>query len=113
MDNITSLVLYYNAPAGDTNGDDIYAVKVENVAQIVADDLDLWLIDATDFLQTKDANIGVNTELLGVAITHSDGTSTATDYYAMDNNTAGQDIAPTSDLTGDTSVDYNSIMDLL
>jgi hypothetical protein len=108
-DNITSIVLVYNTPSGDANGDGYYAAKVENVSWVVEDDLDLWLVDATNYLQANDPNIDANTQLLGVAITHSDGTSTPTGYYAMDGN-PGEDTAPTTDLTPETTVEYDWIM---
>ena len=105
-DDITSIVLFYNTPAGDTNGDGLYAAKVDNVSWVVEDDLDLWLVDATNYFKANDANVDANTPLLGVAITHGG----ATEYYAMDNN-PGIDTAPTSDLlTPDTTVQYDSIM---
>jgi hypothetical protein len=106
-DNITSIVLVYNTTAGDVNGDGYYAAKVENVTMVVEDDLDLWLIDATNYLANKDPNIDTGTELLGVAITHGD--NGATDYYAMDGD-QGADTAPTTDLTPETTVDYDSVM---
>jgi hypothetical protein len=106
-DDITSIVLYYNSPAGDINGDGFYAAKVQNVTMVVEDDLDLWLIDATNYLVNNDPNVDSSTELLGVAITH--GADNTTEYYAMDNN-PGVDAAPTSDLTGDVNVDYDLIM---
>ena len=106
-DDITSIVLYYNTPAGDTNGDGIYAAKVQNVTMVVEDDLDLWLIDATNYLVNNDPNVDSSTDLLGVAITH--GADGATEYYAMDSN-PGVDAAPTGDLTGDVSVEYDLIM---
>jgi hypothetical protein len=108
-DNITDIVLVYNTTAGDANGDGYYAAKVENVSWVVEDDLDLWLVDATNYVQANDANVDANTELLGVAITHSDGTSTSTEYYAVDDN-PGADTAPTTDLTGDVNVEYDLIM---
>jgi hypothetical protein len=77
------------------------------VSWIVDDDLDLWLMDATNYLVEHDPNIEPGTELLGVAITH--GENGTTDYYAMDGD-PGQDAAPTSDLTPDTSVEYDLIM---
>lgn len=104
-DDITSIVLFYDTPSGDLNGDGYYAAKVDNVSWVVEDDLDLWLIDATNYLQANDANVDDDTALLGVAITHG-GT---TEYYAMDSN-PGVDAAPTSDLTPDTSVEYDMIM---
>ena len=105
-DDITSIVLFYNTPAGDTNGDGLYAAKVDNVSWVVEDDLDLWLVDATNYLQANDPNVDANTQLLGVAITHGG----ATDYFAMDSN-PGVDAAPTSDLfTPDTTVQYDQIM---
>lgn len=107
-DDITSITLFYNTPAGDITGDSLYAAKVDNVSWIVEDDLDLWLIDVTTYLQNQDSNVDDSTQLLGVAITHgADGT---TEYYAMDDN-PGSDTAPTADLqTPDTTVDYGMIM---
>ena len=107
-DDITSVTLFYNTPAGDITGDSLFAAKVENVSWIVEDDLDLWLLDATNYLQANDPNVDESTQLLGVAITHgADGT---TEYYAMDDN-PGSDTAPTADLgTPDTTVEYGMIM---
>lgn len=106
-DNITSIVLVYNTTAGDANGDGYYAAKVENVTMVVEDDLDLWLIDATNYLANNDPHIDASTELLGVAITHGD--DGATDYYAMDGD-QGADTAPIADLTPETTVDYDWVM---
>jgi hypothetical protein len=104
-DDISSIVLYYNTPSGDITGDNYYAAKVDNVSWVVEDDLDLWLVDATRYLEVNDPNVQADTELLGVAITHG-GT---TDYYAMDGN-SGADTAPASSLTPDTTVSYDMIM---
>ena len=107
-DDITSITLFYNTSAGDITGDSLYAAKVENVSWVVEDDLDLWLIDATNYLQDHDANVDDSTQLLGVAITH--GADGATEYYAMDDN-PGSDAAPTADFqTPDTTVQYDMIM---
>jgi hypothetical protein len=107
-DDITSITLFYNTPAGDITGDSLYAAKVENVSWIVEDDLDLWLLDATGYLQKNDPNIDDSTQLLGVAITH--GADGATEYYAMDDD-PGADAAPTADLQSpDMTVDYGMIM---
>lgn len=107
-DDITSITLFYNTPAGDITGDSLYAAKVENVSWIVEDDLDLWLLDATGYLQKNDPNVDDSTQLLGVAITH--GADGATEYYAMDDN-PGSDTAPTADLqTPDATVDYGMVM---
>jgi len=104
-DDITSIVLYYNAPSGDITGDGYYTAEVNNVSWVVEDDLDLWLLDATTFLEVNDPNIQADTELLGVAITHG-GT---TDYYAMDGD-YGADTAPAGSLTPDTTISYDMIM---
>jgi hypothetical protein len=107
-DDITSITLFYNTPAGDITGDGLYAAKVENVSWIVEDDLDLWLLDATGYLQENDPNVDDSTQLLGVAITH--GADGATEYYAMDND-PGADAAPTADLQSpDMTVDYGMVM---
>jgi hypothetical protein len=107
-DDITSITLFYNTPAGDITGDSLYAAKVEGVSWIVEDDLDLWLLDATGYLQKNDPNVDDSTQLLGVAITHgADGT---TEFYAMDDN-PGADAAPTADLqSSDMAVDYGMVM---
>jgi hypothetical protein len=109
--DITSIVLLYNTTSGDVTGDGFYAAKVADVSWVVEDDLDTWLVDATNYLQANDPNVPQGTELLGVAITHSDGTpdGTGTDYYSMDGN-PGVDTAPTTYLTPDTSVEYDAIM---
>jgi hypothetical protein len=107
--DITSIVLLYNTTSGDVTGDGFYAAKVADVSWVVEDDLDTWLVDATNYLQASDPNVPAGTELLGVAITHSDGTTTTTDYYAMDGN-PGVDTAPTTNLTPDTTVEYDAIM---
>jgi len=107
--DITSIVLLYNTTSGDVTGDGFYAAKVADVSWVVEDDLDAWLVDATNYVQANDPNVPQGTELLGVAITHGDGTTTSTEYYAMDGN-PGQDTAPTTDLTPDTTVAYDLVM---
>lgn len=104
-DDITSIVLVYETAAGDQNGDGYYTAKVDNVSWVVEDDLDLWLVDATNYLEANDPNVQDDTVLAGVAITHG-GT---TDYYAMDGD-PGADAAPATDLTPETSVEYDLIM---
>ena len=106
-DNITSIVLYYDAPSGDVNADGYYAVKVDSVSWIVEDDLDLWLGDATSYLEASDPNIDADTELAGVAITHGSGGET--EYYAMDGD-PGQDIAPSTYVSPDATISYYDIM---
>lgn len=104
-ENISSIVLYYDTPAGDINDDGYYAAKVDNVSWVVEDDLDLWLVDATNYLVTNDPNVQQDTELLGVAITSGDSTQ----YFAMDGN-PDVNVAPTGDMAGDASVNYDLIM---
>lgn len=104
-DDITSIVLVYETSAGDLNGDGYYTAKVDNVAWVVEDDLDLWLLDATSYLQANDPYVEDDTVLAGVAITHG-GT---TDYYAMDDD-PGADAAPTADLSPETTVEYDLVM---
>lgn len=104
-DDITSIVLVYETTSGDQNADGYYTAKVENVSWVVEDDLDLWLVDATNYLEANDPNIEDDTVLAGVAITHG-GT---TDYYAMDDD-PGVDAAPATDLTPETTVEYDLVM---
>jgi len=107
--DITSIVLLYNTTSGDITGDGFYAAKVDNVSWVVEDDLDAWLVDATNYLQANDPNVPQGTELLGVAITHGDASTTSTEYYAMDGN-PGEDTAPTTNLTPDTTISYDAVM---
>jgi hypothetical protein len=108
--DITSIVLFYNTNSGDMNGDGLYAAKIADVSWVVEDDLDVWLVDATHYLEVNDPNVPTGTELLGVAISHSNGIDTGTDYYAMDGNAADVDTVPTTDLTPETTISYDLIM---
>jgi hypothetical protein len=105
-DDISSIQLVYNTPAADSP----YVVQVSDVPYYAEDDLDIWLIDATHFVEVNDPNVDQNSELLGVAITTTsaiDPTQTPTQYYAMDGDT-GADAAPADGLIPDATVTYNT-----
>jgi hypothetical protein len=107
-DNISEIVLVYDSPSTDGT----YAVQVSDVPYYVEDDLDVWLIDATHYLEVTDSNVTPDSELLGVAITTTnagDPTQSSTEYYAMDGDTSA-DAAPTSNLTPDATVTYDTIL---
>ncbi|HET9734238.1 MAG TPA: hypothetical protein VFP62_03135 [Burkholderiales bacterium] len=109
-DDISSIVLVYDSPASDGT----YAVQVSDVPYYVEDDLDVWLIDATHYLEVTDPNVDQDSELLGVAITTTnagDPTQSSTEYYALDGD-ADIDTAPTSYLTADATVKYDTIIDM-
>lgn len=108
QDDITSIALVYDTVSGDSSGDGYYTAEVSEVPWYVEDDLDVWLIDATFYLEASDPNVQQDTELLGVAITTDDGD---TQYYAMDGD-PGVDTAPTSDLTADSTVTYDTIISM-
>lgn len=108
--DITSIVLLYNTTSGDVTHDGFYAAKIADVSWVVEDDLDTWLVDATNYLQANDPNVPAGTELLGVAITHGDATTTSTEYYAMDGNPGADTPPPTADLTPDTTIAYDTII---
>jgi hypothetical protein len=107
-DDISSIQLVYNTPAADSP----YVVQVSDVPYYAEDDLDIWLIDATHFVEVNDPNVDQNSELLGVAITTTsaiDPTQTPTQYYAMDGDT-GADAAPADGLIPDATVTYNTVL---
>lgn len=103
--DISSIVLVYGTTSGDVTGDGVYAAKIDAVPWYVEDDLDVWLIDAANYVAGTDPNVQSGAELLGVAITHGD----ATDYYAMDGD-PGIDTAPAANLAPDTTVQYETII---
>lgn len=107
-DNISDIVLVYDSPSVEGT----YAVQVSDVPYYAADDLDVWLIDATHYLEATDSNVTPDSELLGVAITTTDAvdpTQVSTEYYALDGDT-GTDAVPADGLTPDATVTYNSVM---
>lgn len=109
-DDISSIQLVYNTPAAEGT----YVVQVSDVPYYVEDDLDVWLIDATHYLEVKDPNVTPDSELLGVAITTTNGVDpaqTSTQYYALDGDT-DVDAAPTSYLTTDSAIKYDTILDV-
>jgi hypothetical protein len=108
-DDISSIQLVYNTAADST-----YVVQVSDVPYYVEDDLDVWLIDATHYLEVTDPNVTQDSELLGVAITTTsadDPTQSSTEYYAMDGDTS-PDAAPAYDLTPDATVTYDTIISM-
>jgi hypothetical protein len=101
-DDISSILLVYNT-GSET---DYYVAHVSDVPWYVEDDLDLWLIDVTQYFAATDENVGGSAELVGVVINHGEESG----YYAIDGD-PGQDVAPAGDLTVDTSVDHQTIYD--
>jgi hypothetical protein len=109
-DNISDIVLVYDSPSVEGT----YAVQVSDVPYYVEDDLDVWLIDATHYLEVTDSNVTPDSELLGVAITTtnaSDPTQTSTEYYAMDGDT-GTEAVPADGLTPDATVSYYTVISM-
>jgi hypothetical protein len=109
-DDISSIVLVYDSPASGGT----YAVQVSDVPYYVGDDLDVWLVDATHYLEVKDPNVTQDSELLGVVITTTSAdepTQSSTEYYAMDGD-PDADSAPAGYLTPDATVKYDAILDL-
>lgn len=107
-DNISDIVLVYDSPSTDGT----YAVQVSDVPYYVEDDLDVWLIDATNYLEVTDPNVTQDSELLGVAITTTDAvdpTQNSTEYYALDGDT-GTDAVPADGLTPDATVSYYTVI---
>lgn len=88
--DVESFTLYFDAPAGDANGDGVYAVNITGVEPWFGDDLDISLDQVLLYLRSN-PYISDATPLLGAEIR---GGGRA-DYHATDGH-PGVDAAPTA-----------------